>query len=129
ARSRARPLGVIGRWRSRRGSASPSSRSGVSSFVNALDMASLQRPALAGAEQSAGQVPGNGHVDANDTHAYDGDPLRQLIELQRDEGSRDDDREIFRPSLSQEEAGAFREHHGGIEEGPHANRLQPAIIQ
>jgi len=75
------------------------------------------------------EVAHNREIDDQDDDLHAGDAVRELVDLQRQEGGGDDDGEVFRPPLAESETGAFGNDDGGVEEAADAQRLELFRIQ
>ena len=66
------------------------------------------------------QVNHNGDIRNRHHYLYRRYMLRQFIDFQRDQRARADDREVLRPTLSQQQTRSFRQKQPSVDERAHA---------
>ena len=70
------------------------------------------------------EVDDDGHVEEHDGDLDGRDVFDDFVDLERDECAGADDGEVFGPAFAEQEAGAFGEKDGGIEEGADAELFE-----
>ena len=83
---------------------------------------------MAGDAQVADQVGDDRHVHDDDRQPRPREAPGQLVDLQRDEGAGDDDREVLGPPSLQPQADPLRHQQGRVDERADAQRCQGAPV-